>query len=90
MVAELPGLFLCLEITLWASERAAAVRTHRIRPGGCDFSYVHRSAGPPTNWRIDHAFASPALAGSVRGCSYSHTERENRLSDHSMLLVDID
>ena len=47
-------------------------------PGGCDFSYVHRSAGPPTNWRIDHAFVSPALAGSVKGCRYSHTERENR------------
>jgi exodeoxyribonuclease III len=59
-------------------------------PGCSDFSYVHRSAGPPTNWRIDHAFVSPELAGSVRGCRYSHTERENRLSDHSMLLVDID
>ena len=42
-------------------------------------------AGPPTRWRIDHAFASPALAGSVRGCRSSHSERGSKLSDHSML-----
>jgi exonuclease III len=59
-------------------------------PGPSDFSYVHRSTAPPSTWRIDHAFISPALAGSVRSCRYSHAERENKLSDHSMLIVEID
>jgi exonuclease III len=59
-------------------------------PGRSDFSWVQRTAKARSNWRIDHAFASPALAGSVRGCRYSHTEREDKLSDHSMLIVEID
>ena len=39
-------------------------------------------------FRIDHALASPALAQRARACRYSHVEREGRLSDHSILLVD--
>jgi exonuclease III len=59
-------------------------------PGCSDFSWVQRSAKPPSKWRIDHAFASPPLVWSVRRCRYSHAERENGVSDHSMMLVDID
>jgi exonuclease III len=39
-------------------------------------------------FRIDHALASPSLARRVTGCRYSHVERESRLSDHSLLVVD--
>jgi exonuclease III len=39
-------------------------------------------------FRIDHAMASASLAGEATGCYYSHAEREQRLSDHSALLVE--
>lgn len=39
-------------------------------------------------FRIDHALASPSFAKHVTGCRYSHVERERRLSDHSILLLD--
>lgn len=54
-----------------------------------DFSYIHHKSGPPSKWRIDHAFVSPPLAASVRDCHYSHTERERNLSDHSMLIIEL-
>jgi exonuclease III len=51
---------------------------------------LHRAASGRSNWRIDHAFVSPSVASAVRGCRYSHIEREQGLSDHSMLIVEID
>ena len=41
-------------------------------------------------FRLDHAFVSPALLPRVRNCYYSHTEREAGISDHSMIVVEID
>jgi exodeoxyribonuclease-3 len=49
-----------------------------------------RGGVPLNGFRIDHALASPSLARRLTGCRYSHTEREARLSDHSMLVVDLD
>ena len=40
-------------------------------------------------FRVDHAFASPSLLPRVRGCRYSHSERDAGASDHSLLLVEI-
>ncbi len=41
-------------------------------------------------FRIDHAFASPALVERVAACSYSHHEREAGIATHSMLIVDFE
>lgn len=41
-------------------------------------------------FRVDHAFASPALRPHVREARYSHAERLTSASDHSILTVDID
>ena len=41
-------------------------------------------------FRIDHALASPSLAHRVTDCRYSHAEREGRLSDHSVLLLEVE
>jgi len=59
-------------------------------PGENDFSWVQRRVEPPTFWRIDHAFTSPLLTPAARACEYSHLERETKLSDHAMLLLDLD
>jgi exonuclease III len=48
-------------------------------------------AGVPLNgFRIDHALASPVLASQATSCRYSHGERETRISDHSMLIVEFE
>jgi endonuclease/exonuclease/phosphatase family metal-dependent hydrolase len=41
-------------------------------------------------WRIDHALASSRLVPKIRSCRYSHDERLAGISDHSILLIDID
>jgi exonuclease III len=52
--------------------------------------YSKRKGGADRNgFRVDHAFASPALWPRVVGCRYSHSEREVRTSDHSVVLVEI-
>jgi endonuclease/exonuclease/phosphatase family metal-dependent hydrolase len=42
------------------------------------------------SYRIDHALASPGLLPRVRSCGYSHQERTSGVSDHSVLLVEIE
>jgi exonuclease III len=40
-------------------------------------------------FRLDYAFLSPALGDKLKAVRFSHLERENGLSDHSMLIVEI-
>ena len=52
--------------------------------------YSRRKGGVRGNgFRLDHAFASPALRPRVVDCRYSHFEREAGTSDHSVLAVEI-
>jgi exonuclease III len=44
---------------------------------------------PSYGYRLDHAFCSPGLANRLQACSYSHAERLQRLSDHSILILDL-
>ena len=52
-----------------------------------EFSWFS-SAG--NGFRIDNALALPALAGAVRSVVYSHEERFQRVSDHSIMLLEIE
>ena len=49
-----------------------------------------RGGVPLNGFRIDHALASPSLARHASACRYSHGEREGRISDHSILIVEFD
>jgi exonuclease III len=60
-----------------------------VNPNAKDFSYVDTTRPARTQWRIDHAFVSPRLAGHIRVCRYSHVEREQELSDHSILILEL-
>lgn len=40
-------------------------------------------------FRIDHLFVSPGLLAKLHSCSYSHLEREEKLSDHSLLWAEL-
>ncbi|MCC6677304.1 MAG: endonuclease/exonuclease/phosphatase family protein [Phycisphaerales bacterium] len=57
-----------------------------MNPDGREFSW-RSSIG--NGFRIDAAFVSPSLRPRVRAASYSHAERENRVSDHSALLLSL-
>ena len=59
--------------------------------------HFHGSKFEPTwvsnranEYRLDHCFVSPPLLRRVSSCDYSHTERRAKLSDHWILLVEID
>ena len=45
---------------------------------------------PKNGFRIDHALASKNVALLTTHCWYDHTPRENKHSDHSILLVDLE
>jgi len=41
-------------------------------------------------FRIDHAFINKAFLNMVSDCFYSHDEREDKISDHSVMVLEID
>jgi exodeoxyribonuclease-3 len=52
--------------------------------------FSHRRGGAAGNgFRLDHAFVSPSLLPRLVACDYSHAEREQKISDHSILLLEI-
>lgn len=76
--AELAAIGL---VDLWRREHGSR-REHTwfSTPGG---------GRPRRGFRIDHAFASPALAERVTSCRYDHRVRKRGWSDHSLLVVDL-
>lgn len=57
-----------------------------LNPDGKEYSW-RSSAG--NGFRIDAAYVSPSLRPRVCSACYSHAERENRVSDHSALLLSL-
>jgi exodeoxyribonuclease-3 len=41
-------------------------------------------------FRLDHAFSTPSLRPRIASCWYSHKGRESGVSDHSLLIVELD
>ena len=48
-----------------------------------------RGGAPANGYRLDHAFATPSLLPRITACRYSHAEREQKVSDHSVLILEI-
>lgn len=61
-------------------------RFHR-RQSPVDYTWYMPGGG---GFRLDYAFLSPRLAGRLKAARHSHLERESCLSDHSMLIVELD
>lgn len=57
-----------------------------LNPVAQEFTWFSHEGG---GFRIDHAYLSPSLAGRLLGARYSHVERKARLSDHSVLTVEL-
>jgi len=64
-------------------------RKHNRGPTEHTWFSFGRGGAPLNGFRIDHALATPALAQRATQCWYSHAERERRLSDHSIMLVEL-
>jgi exonuclease III len=60
-------------------------------PGATEWTWYSTLKGGArgNGFRLDHAFATPSLRPRVTACRYSHVEREARISDHSVVIVDI-
>ena len=41
-------------------------------------------------FRLDHAFATPSLRSRITSCRYSHAERDAGISDHSIMIVEVE
>jgi exonuclease III len=61
-------------------------------PGMTEWTWYSKLKGGArgNGFRIDHCFAAPKIASRVRSCRYSHTEREAGISDHSIVIVDVE
>jgi exodeoxyribonuclease-3 len=52
-----------------------------------EYSWFSPNRG--NGYRLDHIFLSPSLAPKLIGANYDHDVRSSRLSDHSLLSVDL-
>jgi len=48
--------------------------------------YSHQGNG----FRYDHCWLHKTLVSSVKDCYFSHVERENKISDHSIMVLELD
>lgn len=62
-----------------------AWRKYHPEPGPEDYTWFLDHSG----FRLDYAFLTPGPGERLEAVEYSHQERLERLSDHSMLLADI-
>ncbi|MDD5639806.1 MAG: endonuclease/exonuclease/phosphatase family protein [Candidatus Pacebacteria bacterium] len=51
-----------------------------------EYSWVGRTGN---GYRYDHCFTSKRLISSVKSCYYLHTPKEEKLSDHSAIIIEI-
>ncbi|MGM9925339.1 MAG: endonuclease/exonuclease/phosphatase family protein [Bacillus sp. (in: firmicutes)] len=54
---------------------------------GTEYSFFN---GRGQGFRLDDAFITPALKDALVNCELSHAEREEGLSDHSVLIVELE
>ena len=61
-------------------------------PGITEYTWFSKFKGGArgNGFRLDHAFATPGLVARVQGCRYSHAQREAGISDHSLVIVEVE
>ena len=61
-------------------------------PGSTEWTWYSRFKGGVrgNGFRLDHAFATPALRSRVVACRYSHAERDAGVSDHSLVILEVE
>jgi exodeoxyribonuclease III len=88
---EIGRTFVCAEHFGKLSSSGWTDAWRHNHPGTTEWTWYSKFKGGArgNGFRIDHAFASPSLLPRVTSCWYSHTEREAKVSDHSLLVVEV-
>ena len=60
-------------------------------PGVTEWTWYSKLKGGVrgNGFRLDHAFATPSLMKRITSCRYAHPPREARISDHSLLIMEL-
>lgn len=60
-------------------------------PGVTEYTWYSKLKGGArrNGFRLDHAFATPALMPRTASCRYSHKERDAGVTAHSMVIVEV-
>lgn len=84
--------YVCAEQFGRLSEIGWSDMWRRHNPGATEWTWYSRrkGGGRANGYRLDHCFATPSLAGRVTACRYSHAERDAGISDHSIMIVDVE
>jgi exonuclease III len=91
-VDEAGRTFVCSEHFLKLSEIGWTDLWRHHNPGLNEWTWYSTLKGGArgNGFRLDHAFSTPVLLPRISSCRYSHREREAGISDHSMMLVEIE
>jgi exodeoxyribonuclease III len=91
-VDESGKTFICSEHFAKLSEIGWTDMWRHHNPGTTEYTWYSKFKGGvrANGFRLDHVFATPSLRVRVASCRYSHVERDAGLTDHSMVIVDVD
>lgn len=91
-IDEVGKTFACTEQFRQMTELGWTDTWRAFNPGSTEFTWYSKFRGGKrgNGFRVDHAFAAPSLLPRVRGCRYSHLERDSGASDHALLIVEIE
>ncbi len=83
--------YVCSEHFCRLSELGCTDVWRHHNPGETEWTWYSTLKGGVrgNGFRLDHCFATESLMPRVTSCRYSHKERKARISDHSMVIVEI-
>jgi exonuclease III len=90
-VDEAGKTYVCAAHFLKLSEVGWTDLWRRHHAGATEWTWysTRKGGGRCNGFRLDHAFATPALLPRVSDCRYSHRERDAGISDHSITIVEL-
>jgi exonuclease III len=91
-VDEKGRTFVCSEHFLRLSELGWTDMWRHHNNGTTEWTWFSKLKGGArgNGFRLDHCFATPSLLPRVMSCRYSHAERDAGVSDHSLVIVDVE
>jgi exonuclease III len=84
--------FVCAEHFAKLSALGWADLWRHHNPGVTQYTWYSKFKGGTrrNGFRVDHAFATPSLMPRIASCRYTHKEREAGVSDHSMVILEVE
>jgi exonuclease III len=84
--------FVCAEHFLKLSTLGWTDMWRHHNPGTTEWTWYSTLKGGArgNGFRLDHCFASPGLRPRLTSCRYSHAERDAGISDHSIVIMELE